>query len=57
MPLLPIIALSAHNEAERTSKHQSGFDADVEKPIRKADLIETSEPMWAIFTSGIAGYG
>jgi hypothetical protein len=55
MPVVPIIALSARNEAERASKHRSGFDADIEKLIRKADLIETNERMWAIFTNGIAG--
>jgi hypothetical protein len=37
-PVVPIIALSAHNEAERAWKHRSGFDADVEKLIRKLTL-------------------
>jgi CheY-like chemotaxis protein len=41
-PAVPIVALTAHNEAEAASKSiQAGCTAHVTKPIRKAALIET----------------
>jgi CheY-like chemotaxis protein len=42
MRAVPIIALTAHNEAEAASKSiEAGCTAHVTKPIRKAALIET----------------
>jgi len=41
-PAVPIVALTAHNEAETASKSiQAGCTAHVTKPIRRAALIET----------------
>jgi CheY-like chemotaxis protein len=41
-PAVPIVALTAHNEAEAASKSiQAGCTAHVAKPIRKAALVET----------------
>jgi CheY-like chemotaxis protein len=42
MPPVPIVALTAHTEAEAASKSiEAGCTAHVTKPIRKAALIET----------------
>jgi CheY-like chemotaxis protein len=42
MPAVPIVALTAHNEAEAASKSiEAGCTAHVTKPIRKAALMET----------------
>jgi CheY-like chemotaxis protein len=42
VPAVPIVALTAHNEAEAASQSiQSGCTAHVTKPIRKAALIDT----------------
>jgi CheY-like chemotaxis protein len=41
-PPVPIVALTAHSEAEAAAKSiEAGCTAHVTKPIRKADLIET----------------
>lgn len=41
-PAVPIVALTAHNEAEAASKSiEAGCTAHVTKPIRKAALVET----------------
>jgi CheY-like chemotaxis protein len=41
-PSVPIVALTAHNEAEATAKSiQSGCTTHIAKPIRRAILIET----------------
>jgi CheY-like chemotaxis protein len=42
VPAVPIVALTAHNEAEAASQSiQAGCTAHVTKPIRKAALIDT----------------
>jgi CheY-like chemotaxis protein len=42
MPAVPIVALTANNEAEAASKSiEAGCTAYVTKPIGKADLMET----------------
>jgi hypothetical protein len=41
-PAVPIVALTAHNEAEATAKSiQAGCTTHIAKPIRRAVLIET----------------
>jgi len=55
-PSIPIVALTAHNEAEAISKSmEAGCTAHVTKPIRKAALVETiqryaiyRQPDWAL---------
>jgi len=44
MPAVPIIALSAHNEAEAASRCiEAGCTAHIAKPIHKAALVEAIE--------------